>query len=140
MVSRQEHCLADLLSRQRTGPLTGQIVAVVSNHDDLRHLADWHGLPFHHSLLPSFKGARPYFQAHARGVKVIGATARCVTSSLDEGPIVCQEFAPVTHTMSAQVLTTMGRDQESLALSKAVQAHSESHVLLNGMKTIVFQP
>jgi formyltetrahydrofolate deformylase len=94
----------------------------------------------HHSLLPSFKGARPYFQAHARGVKVIGATAHYVTSDLDEGPIICQEFTPVTHTMSAQVLTTIGRDNEALALSKAVQAHSEGRVLLNGVKTIVFHP
>ncbi|MCM0621411.1 formyltetrahydrofolate deformylase [Nocardioides bruguierae] len=92
----------------------------------------------HHSLLPAFKGARPYFQAHARGVKVIGATAHYVTADLDEGPIIEQDFTRVDHTKSPQDLTAMGRDLEALALSRAVTAHAEHRVLLNGTKTVVF--
>lgn len=192
MVSRQGHCLNDLLHRVSTGSIRGQIVAVVSNHPDLRELVEWHGIPFHHvpvtaatkhdaelelrkilvaydaqsvvlarymqilseplcrelagrvinihhSLLPSFKGARPYFQAHARGVKVIGATAHYVTSDLDEGPIIEQDFARVDHTHSASDLTAIGRDLEALALARAVAAHAEHRVLLNGAKSVVFR-
>ena len=93
----------------------------------------------HHSLLPSFKGARPYFQAHARGVKVIGATAHYVTADLDEGPIIEQDFTRVDHRLSAMDLTEIGRDLEALALARAVTAHAEHRVLLNGSKTIVFR-
>lgn len=192
MVSRQSHCLNDLLHRVQTGSLHAETVAVVSNHDDLRGLAEWHGVPFHHvpvtaetkdvaeaelrklvasydaetvvlarymqilsndlcehlagrainihhSLLPSFKGARPYFQAHARGVKVIGATAHYVTADLDEGPIIEQDFARVDHLHSAADLTAVGRDLEALALARAVAAHAEHRVLMNGTKTVVFR-
>ena len=191
MVSRQGHCLNDLLHRVRTGSMPAEIAAVVSNHEDFRTLVEWHDIPFHHvpvnaaskataedalrslvesyaidtvvlarymqilsddlcrdlagrainihhSLLPSFKGARPYFQAHARGVKVIGATAHYVTAELDEGPIIEQDFTRVGHGSSAHDLTAIGRDLEALALARAVTAHVERRVLLNGHKTIVF--
>jgi formyltetrahydrofolate deformylase len=192
LVSRQGHCLNDLLHRVRTGSLPAEIVAVVSNHEDFRELVEWHGIPFHHvpvraddkaraedelrklvvaydadsvilarymqilsdalcrdlagrainihhSLLPSFKGARPYFQAHARGVKVIGATAHYVTADLDEGPIIEQDFARVDHTRSAADLSSIGRDLEALALARAVTAHAEHRVLVDGSKTVVFR-
>ena len=192
MVSKQGHCLNDLLHRARTGSIPAEVVAVVSNHEDFRELVEWHGIPFHHvpvtrdtkesaedelrklvaaydadsvvlarymqilsdrlcrdlvgrainihhSLLPSFKGARPYFQAHARGVKVIGATAHYVTADLDEGPIIEQDFTRVDHRLSAMDLTEIGRDLEALALARAVTAHAEHRVLLNGSKTIVFR-
>ena len=192
MVSKQGHCLNDLLFRVRTGALSAEIVAVASNHEDLRSLVEWHDIPFHHvpvtpetkpdaedqlrsmidkyqvdtvvlarymqilseslcealdgrainihhSLLPSFKGARPYFQAHARGVKVIGATAHYVTSDLDEGPIIEQIFDRVDHQMSALDLTRTGQDLEALALARAVTAHAEHRVLRNGPKTVVFR-
>lgn len=191
MVSKQGHCLNDLLYRVRTGALPAEIPVVVSNHEDLRSLVEWHEIPFHHvpvtpetkpqaedrlrelveiyaadtvvlarymqilsdslckdlegkainihhSLLPSFKGARPYFQAHARGVKVVGATAHYVTGDLDEGPIIEQDFARVDHKHSAEDLTALGRDLEAVALARAVTAHVEHRVLLNGSKTVVF--
>jgi formyltetrahydrofolate deformylase len=192
MVSRQGHCLNDLLYRVRVGSLAAEVVAVVSNHEDFREIVEWHGIPFHHvpvtsdtkpqaeaellklvtaydadlvvlarymqilsdplcrelagrainihhSLLPSFKGARPYFQAHDRGVKVIGATAHYVTADLDEGPIIEQDFARVDHTHSATDLTAIGRDLEALALARAVQAHADHRVLMNGTRTVVFR-
>lgn len=192
MVSRQGHCLNDLLHRVRMRSMPTEIVAVVSNHEDFRTLVEWHGIEFHHvpvtretkeqaeddlrrlltaydvelvvlarymqilsdplcrelagrainihhSLLPSFKGARPYFQAHARGVKVIGATAHYVTADLDEGPIIEQDFTRVDHLHSAADLTEMGRDLEALALARAVTAHAEYRVLMNGSRTVVFR-
>ncbi|WLW56994.1 formyltetrahydrofolate deformylase [Streptomyces sp. YU58] len=192
MVSKQGHCLNDLLHRVRTDSLRAEIVAIVSNHDDLRELVEWHRIPFHHvpvtpdtkpwaedelrklvtaysaetvvlarymqilsdplcrelhgrainihhSLLPSFKGARPYFQAHARGVKVVGATAHYVTGDLDEGPIIEQDFARVDHSHSATDLTEIGRDLEAMALARAVTAHAEHRVVINGGKTVVFR-
>jgi len=93
----------------------------------------------HHSFLPSFKGARPYFQAHARGVKLIGATAHYVTADLDEGPIIEQDVARVAHSMSAEDLTALGRDVECVVLSRAVRWHVEHRVLMNGHKTVVFR-
>jgi formyltetrahydrofolate deformylase len=192
MVSRQGHCLNDLLHRARIGSMPIEIAAVVSNHEDFRELVEWHGIPFHHlpvtaevkedvedelrklvaaydidlvvlarymqilsdrlcrdlagrainihhSLLPSFKGARPYAQAHARGVKVIGATAHYVTADLDEGPIIEQDFSRVDHSSSAADLTAIGRDLEALALARAVTAHAEYRVLMNGTRTVVFR-
>ncbi|GLZ13105.1 formyltetrahydrofolate deformylase [Actinomadura sp. NBRC 104425] len=192
MVSKGGHCLNDLLYRQRSGLLDIDIVAVVSNHPDLRPLTqsygiDYHHLPvaaggkaaqeaevltlvehyradlvvlarymqilsddfcaklpgrvinIHHSFLPSFKGARPYHQAHARGVKLIGATAHYVTADLDEGPIIEQEVARVDHTHSPEDLMAVGRDMECLALARAVRWHSEHRVLLNGNRTVVFR-
>ncbi|RAY15819.1 formyltetrahydrofolate deformylase [Actinomadura craniellae] len=192
MVSKGGHCLNDLLYRQRSGLLDIDVVAVVSNHPDLRPLTqsygvDYHHLPIgpggkaaqeaevltlvqhyqadlvvlarymqvlsddlcaklpgriiniHHSFLPSFKGARPYHQAHARGVKLIGATAHYVTAALDEGPIIEQEVARVDHAHSPADLMAVGRDMECLALARAVRWHAEHRVLLNGDKTVVFR-
>jgi formyltetrahydrofolate deformylase len=93
----------------------------------------------HHSFLPSFKGARPYQKAHERGVKLIGATAHYVTPDLDEGPIIEQETARVDHTFTVRDLVALGRDVENLVLARAVRAHVERRVLLNGMKTVVLR-
>jgi formyltetrahydrofolate deformylase len=93
----------------------------------------------HHSFLPSFKGARPYAQAHARGVKLIGATAHYVTPDLDEGPIIEQDVARVDHTHSTDEMTAVGRDVECMVLARAVRWHTEHRVLLNGHKTVVFK-
>ncbi|RZU01145.1 formyltetrahydrofolate deformylase [Rivibacter subsaxonicus] len=93
----------------------------------------------HHSFLPSFKGARPYEQAHARGVKLIGATAHYVTPELDEGPIIEQDVARVDHTLSPEDFTAIGRDVESVVLARAVKWHVEHRVLLNGQRTVVFR-
>lgn len=93
----------------------------------------------HHSFLPGFKGARPYHQAHARGVKIIGATAHYVTPELDEGPIIEQAVERVDHTLSPDDLVHFGRDIESTVLSRAVRWHAEHRVLLNGAKTVVFR-
>ena len=92
----------------------------------------------HHSFLPSFKGARPYHQAHERGVKLIGATAHYVTPDLDEGPIIEQETSRVTNALSAEDLVAVGRDNESRVLARAVKLHLEARVLMHGKKTIVF--
>ena len=93
----------------------------------------------HHSFLPSFKGAKPYYQAHDRGVKLIGATAHYVTADLDEGPIIEQDVARVDHSMTVEDLTGIGRDTESQVLARAVKWHSEHRVLLNGHRTVVFR-
>ena len=93
----------------------------------------------HHSFLPSFKGAKPYYQAHQRGVKLIGATAHYVTADLDEGPIIEQDVARVDHAMTVDDLTSIGRDTESQVLARAVKWHSEHRVRLNGHRTVVFR-
>jgi formyltetrahydrofolate deformylase len=93
----------------------------------------------HHSFLPSFKGARPYYQALERGVKLIGATAHYVTADLDEGPIIEQDVARVDHSLTADDLTSIGRDTESQVLARAVKWHGEHRVLLNGHKTVIFK-
>jgi len=182
LVSRQGHCLHDLLYRRSAGTLPADIVGVVSNHDDFRGLVEGYGLPFHHvankdedriaelasgtelvvlarymqilspelvdrlpdtinihhSFLPSFKGARPYHQAHDRGVKLIGATAHYVTADLDEGPIIDQEVARVTHTYTPEQLAATGADLETVCLARAVRYHLEHRVLRNGQRTVVF--
>ena len=92
----------------------------------------------HHSFLPSFRGAKPYHQAHAHGVKLIGATAHYVTADLDEGPIIEQDVVRVTHAMSPEALAAAGRDVECRVLARAVTAHIDHRVLLNGPRTIVF--
>jgi formyltetrahydrofolate deformylase len=92
----------------------------------------------HHSFLPSFKGARPYAQAHRRGVKLIGATAHFVTGDLDEGPIIEQDVERVDHAMSVEALTAIGRDVESVVLARAVKWFVEHRILLNGDRTVVF--
>ena len=191
MVSREGHCLNDLLYRWRSGLLPCEIVAVVGNHDDLRPLAEANGVPFHHlpvdaatrsaqeaailelcdrlevdlvvlarymqvlsptvcdalpgriinihhSFLPSFRGGRPYEQAYAHGVKLIGATAHYVTADLDEGPIIEQEVARVGHAHAPTALAAVGRDLECVALARAVRWHLEHRVLLDGQRTVVF--
>lgn len=192
MVSKLEHCLNDLLHRMRIGSLAIDVPVVVSNHETLRGLVEWHGIRFvylpiststrvaaegellehiaaygielvvlarymqilsphvtaalngrainiHHSFLPSFKGARPYAQAYARGVKLIGATAHYVTSTLDEGPIIEQDVERVSHDDDVEALTATGRDIERLVLARAVAAHTNHRVLMNGEKTVVFR-
>jgi formyltetrahydrofolate deformylase len=191
MVSRLGHCLNDVLFRVETGTLPIEVPAIVSNHEDFRDLAQWHGVPFHHvpvtaaskpeaeaelrrlvehyradtialarymqilspelcqelpgriinihhSLLPSFKGARPYGQAHDRGVKVIGATAHYVTADLDEGPIIEQDFRRVDHRMSPAELASVGQELEAMAFARALRWHAEHRVVLRGRRTIVF--
>jgi formyltetrahydrofolate deformylase len=93
----------------------------------------------HHSFLPSFRGARPYHQAHAHGVKLIGATAHYVTADLDEGPIIEQEVARVDHTSSPEDLAAIGRDAERVALARAVRWHAEHRVLRHGRRTVIFK-
>jgi formyltetrahydrofolate deformylase len=93
----------------------------------------------HHSFLPSFKGARPYAQAHRRGVKLIGATAHFVTGDLDEGPIIEQDVERVDHAMDAEELASIGRDVECVVLARAVKWFAEHRVLQNGDKTVVFK-
>jgi formyltetrahydrofolate deformylase len=93
----------------------------------------------HHSFLPSFKGAKPYHQAHHRGVKLIGATAHYVTADLDEGPIIEQDVARVDHSKTVEDLSALGRDTESQVLARAVKWHSEHRVLLDGHKTVIFK-
>ena len=92
----------------------------------------------HHSFLPSFKGAKPYYQAHDRGVKLIGATAHYVTADLDEGPIIEQDVERVDHTLTPEDITAIGRDVECVVLARAVRWHVEHRVLRNGRKTVVF--
>ncbi|MFJ8044583.1 formyltetrahydrofolate deformylase [Kitasatospora sp. NPDC096147] len=106
--------------------------------DDLCKALTGRVINIHHSFLPSFKGAKPYHQAHARGVKLIGATAHYVTADLDEGPIIEQEVARVTHDVTPDQLVALGRDVECQALARAVKWHSERRVLLNGTRTVVF--
>jgi len=93
----------------------------------------------HHSFLPSFKGARPYHQAHARGVKLIGATAHYVTTDLDEGPIIEQAVERIDHTQTPEEMVAIGRDIENVVLARAIKLHVEHRVLLNGHKTVVFR-
>ena len=192
LVSKEGHCLNDLLFRWKSGLLPLDIRAVVSNHRDFYQLAASYNVPFHHipvtpatkaqaearayeiiesegaelvvlarymqilsddlctklagrainihhSFLPSFKGAKPYYQAHDRGVKLIGATAHYVTAALDEGPIIEQDVARADHSKTVEDLTAMGRDTESQVLARAVKWHSERRVLLNGHKTVIFK-
>ncbi len=106
--------------------------------DDACRRLSGRAINIHHSFLPSFKGARPYHQAHARGVKLIGATAHYVTGDLDEGPIIEQDVAHADHTMTPEQLVATGREVESRVLSRAVRWHSEQRVLLNANKTVVF--
>jgi formyltetrahydrofolate deformylase len=192
LASTAEHCLNDLLYRHRTGALAMEITAIVSNHQDLAHLAEWHAIPYHylpvtaetkseqeqqilalvaqtrtelvilarymqilspalcqalagrainihHSFLPGFKGAKPYHQAYARGVKLIGATAHFVTANLDEGPIIEQEVERVDHAHNPDQLAAVGRDIENIVLARALHYHLERRVFLNGKKTVVLR-
>ncbi|OLS52614.1 formyltetrahydrofolate deformylase [Rhodovulum sulfidophilum] len=108
--------------------------------DKLSRALEGRVINIHHSFLPSFKGAKPYHQAHERGVKLIGATAHFVTADLDEGPIIEQETERVNHALSAEDYVAVGRDIESRVLARAVRLHLQRRVLLNGHKTVVFMP
>ena len=107
--------------------------------DDLCQQLAGRAINIHHSFLPSFKGGKPYHQAHDRGVKLVGATAHYVTSELDEGPIIEQEVVRVNHSYGAQDLVVAGRDAECVALARAVQWHSEHRILLSGHRTVIFR-
>jgi len=105
--------------------------------DDLCQRLRGRAINIHHSFLPSFKGARPYHQAHKRGVKIIGATAHYVTADLDEGPIIIQEVKPINHTFTIEQMVHLGHDLEATALSHAVKMHAEQRICLNGDKTVI---
>jgi formyltetrahydrofolate deformylase len=193
MVSRFDHCLADILYRWRIGELPMEVAGIIANHpiETYAHL-DLTGIPFHHlpvtrqtkmeqeaevwrviqesradlvilarymqvlsdglaaklvgrcinihhSFLPGFKGAKPYHQAHARGVKLIGATAHYVTADLDEGPIIEQDVERISHHDTPDDLVRQGRDIERRVLSRALLWQLEGRVLLNGARTVVFR-
>ncbi len=193
LVSKFDHCLVDLLYRQRIGELDMHVVGIVSNHSlEAIGNPDFGTIPFHHlpmtaatkpaqearllaiveesradlvvlarymqilsdelaaglsgrcinihhSFLPGFKGAKPYHQAHARGVKVIGATAHYVTADLDEGPIIEQDVERISHADTPEDLIRKGRDIERRVLSRAVALHLDGRVLMNGPRTVVFR-
>jgi len=133
-----EHQLLDLYRRENCELIVlARYMQVIS--DDLSRTLHGHIINIHHSFLPSFKGAKPYHQAHARGVKMIGATGHYVTADLDEGPIIEQDVQRVTHAMSADQMVAAGRDIESIVLGRAVTWHAERRVLLWGNRTVVFR-
>ncbi|MDX3906671.1 MAG: formyltetrahydrofolate deformylase [Pigmentiphaga sp.] len=134
---QQERQVLQIVERENIDLVVLARYMQILSPDMCRALAG-RAINIHHSFLPSFKGARPYYQAHDRGVKLIGATAHYVTPDLDEGPIIEQDIARVDHSMSPEALTQVGRDVECLVLARAVRWHVEHRILLNGHKTIVF--
>jgi formyltetrahydrofolate deformylase len=141
------------VTRETKPEAEAQLLALVKEHDvdfvvlarymqvlsdDLCRALEGRVINIHHSFLPGFKGAKPYHQAYARGVKLIGATAHYVTADLDEGPIIEQEVTRVTHAATPQTLVALGRDTERLVLARAVRRHAEDRVLLVGPRTVVF--
>ena len=191
LVSREGHCLYDILGRVASGELDVDVSAVIGNHPDLAAITEAHGIPFHHvpfpadgkqaafdrlrglvgdadphaivlarfmqivpaqlcaswggralnihhSFLPSFVGAKPYHQAHRRGVKLIGATCHYVTAELDAGPIIEQDVIRVGHADSITDMVRRGRDIEKGVLARALRWHLENRVLVHGNKTVVF--
>ncbi len=193
LVSKEGHCLYELLARWHSGTLGADIAAVIGNHRDLEQVATMFGLPFtyvpvptdaagkaaaferirrevdacepdaivlarfmqvvppelcaawqgrliniHHGFLPSFQGARPYHQAHTRGVKMVGATCHYVTADLDAGPIIDQDVIRVDHSDSAGDMALRGRDIEKAVLARGLTYHLQDRVLLDGLRTIVF--
>ncbi|MEI8041311.1 MAG: formyltetrahydrofolate deformylase [Verrucomicrobiota bacterium] len=192
LVSKQEHCLYDLLARWQARELDIEIPCVISNHDNFKSFVEWHGIPFHHvpvtaanktaayaeiqrvfddargdtmvlarymqilspelcaalsgriinihhSFLPSFAGAKPYHQAYARGVKLIGATCHYVTSELDAGPIIEQDVIRIDHSDSPDDMLRYGKDIEKTVLARGLRYHLEDRVLMHGNKTVVFR-
>ncbi|MFL6181247.1 MAG: formyltetrahydrofolate deformylase [Actinomycetes bacterium] len=136
--SQAEQQLLDLVEKEQVDLVVlARYMQVLS--EDLCRALEGRAINIHHSFLPSFKGGKPYHQAHERGVKLIGATAHYVTSDLDEGPIIEQEVARVDHSLSPQKLVAVGRDVECQALARAVLWHAESRILLNGHRTVVFR-
>jgi formyltetrahydrofolate deformylase len=191
MCSKDSHCLADILNRWHSGDLDCDIPCVISNHDGLRGLVEWHGIPYfhvpvdktnkqphfdeverviseanadavvlarymqilpeglcdqlpnqiiniHHSFLPSFVGAKPYHQAHDRGVKLIGATCHYVTKELDAGPIIDQDVVRISHRDAVEDMVRLGKDCEKTVLARGLRWHLEDRVLVHGNKTVVF--
>jgi formyltetrahydrofolate deformylase len=152
----EQHGIAFLhlpVTKETKPEAEAQLLALVKEHDvdfvvlarymqvlsdDLCRALEGRVINIHHSFLPGFKGARPYHQAYARGVKLIGATAHYVTADLDEGPIIEQEVTRVTHAATPQTLVALGRDTERLVLARAVRRHAEDRVLLVGPRTVVF--
>jgi formyltetrahydrofolate deformylase len=135
---RQEAKLLELIEEERADFIVlARYMQILS--DELCGRLEGRAINIHHSFLPSFKGARPYHQAHQRGVKLIGATAHYVTAALDEGPIIEQEVARVDHAMHPDDLVAAGRDIECLVLSRAVKWHAEHRILLNDHRTVVFR-
>jgi formyltetrahydrofolate deformylase len=135
---KQERRLVEIVEEERIDlVILARYMQVLS--EELCERLTGRAINIHHSFLPSFKGAKPYHQAHARGVKLIGATAHYVTRDLDEGPIIEQEVVRVDHAMSPEDLVHMGRDVESLVLARAVKWHVEHRILLNGSRTVVFK-
>ncbi|WP_131112286.1 formyltetrahydrofolate deformylase [Sulfuricystis thermophila] len=192
LVSKQEHCLYDLLARWQSKELDIEIPCVISNHETFRGFVEWHGIPFHHvpvtpenkpqafaeirrlyeesrgdtmvlarymqilppefcnsypgqilnihhSFLPSFVGAKPYHQAYARGVKLIGATCHYVTAELDQGPIIEQDVIRIDHSDSPDDMVRYGKDIEKTVLARGLRYHLEDRVLVHGNKTVVFR-
>jgi formyltetrahydrofolate deformylase len=134
---QQERRLLDLIEEHRIDfVVLARYMQVLS--PELCEALRGRAINIHHSFLPGFKGARPYHQAHARGVKLIGATAHYVTSDLDEGPIIDQDVERVSHAHTAEQLTTLGQDIERRVLARAVRYHAEERVILIGNKTVVF--
>lgn len=191
LVTKESHCLRDLLYLLELEELPVEIPMVISNHEDLRDLVESHGIAFtylpvvadkkydqeaailkvvedlkidfvvlarymqilstdfcaklpgriiniHHSFLPGFKGAKPYHQAHERGVKIIGATAHFVTADLDEGPIIEQDVAHVGHSATPEQLISLGRDIERRVLSRAVTLYAQDRIFIVGLRTVIF--
>ncbi|MCA1386140.1 MULTISPECIES: formyltetrahydrofolate deformylase [unclassified Bradyrhizobium] len=133
----QEAKLMDLVERERIDLIVlARYMQVLS--DGVCQKMSGRVINIHHSFLPSFKGARPYHQAQARGVKLIGATAHYVTADLDEGPIIEQDVLRVDHSLTPEQLSAVGRDVEAAVLTRAVKFHAENRVLLNGDRTVVF--
>ncbi len=136
--AQQERQVLQIVERERIDLVVlARYMQILSG--DMCQALSGRAINIHHSFLPSFKGALPYYQAHERGVKLIGATAHYVTSDLDEGPIIEQDIARVDHTMTPETLTQIGRDVESQVLARAVRWHVEHRILLNAHKTIVFR-
>ena len=191
LVTKESHCLRDLIYLLELGELPIEIPLVISNREELRSLVESHGIPFlflpitpetkaaqeavllkkidelsidfvvlarymqvlsaelcaaltgrainiHHSFLPGFKGAKPYHQAHDRGVKIIGATAHFVTQDLDEGPIIEQDIARVSHSDTPEEMISLGRDIERRVLSRAVKLYAQERIFIVGSRTVVF--
>lgn len=135
--AQQEASILNLVDEQRIDLVVLARYMQILSNDLCRRLAG-RAINIHHSFLPGFKGARPYHQAHDRGVKLVGATAHFVTADLDEGPIIEQDVVRVTHAQTAEQLTRMGQDVERMVLSRAVRFWAENRILLVGHKTVVF--
>jgi formyltetrahydrofolate deformylase len=136
--AQQEQQILDIIAAEKVDLVVlARYMQILS--PELCRALSGRAINIHHSFLPSFKGARPYHQAHQRGVKIIGATAHYVTEDLDEGPIIEQDIARVDHTLTPSDLTQVGSDIESLVLSRAVRSHVEHRILLNNNRTVVFR-